>query len=152
MPTLSACIKTATVPHWYVQSKQYQQGGTVQDAADDHRTSGKTLLCTLTVPCTLGSHRNAKMLPCTHFVWTHALNMLPVMQVGWRSEDEWMNEYRDDAGRLIQEPDAASARPRMAPEDEALIQVSLSRSNCQQQERSPSHHRRHPSACAPSLA
>ena len=45
------------------------------------------------------------------------------MQVGWRSEDEWMNEYRDDAGRLSQEQDAAAAGPRMAPEDEALIQV-----------------------------
>ena len=45
-------------------------------------------------------------------------------QVGWRADDEWMDEYRAADSRGSTHADAPSTRPGMAPEEEALIQVS----------------------------
>lgn len=45
-------------------------------------------------------------------------------QVGWRADDEWMDEYRAADSRGSRDVNAPSARPGMAPEEEALIQVS----------------------------
>ncbi|DBA91680.1 TPA: hypothetical protein ACH3X1_003280 [Trebouxia sp. C0004] len=42
-------------------------------------------------------------------------------QVGWRTGDEWMDEYRDASSRGNRQHES-SARPGMAPEEEALIQ------------------------------
>ena len=55
--------------------------------------------------------------------------MCDFMQLGWRPEDEWMDEYRDADNRGTGQHDAASVRPGMAPEEEALIQVSVLHSN-----------------------
>lgn len=46
-------------------------------------------------------------------------------QVGLPAEDEWMNEYRDMASRSKEQQGGGSARPGMAPEEEALLQVCL---------------------------
>ena len=46
--------------------------------------------------------------------------------VAWHAEDEWMDEYRDADVRGSRERSAPSARPGMAPEEEALIQVTAS--------------------------
>lgn len=45
-------------------------------------------------------------------------------QVGWHADDEWMDEYRAADSRGSKDASAPSARPGMAPEEEALIQVS----------------------------
>ena len=44
-------------------------------------------------------------------------------KVGWRADDEWMDEYRAADSRGTRDLYAPSARPGMAPEEEALIQV-----------------------------
>lgn len=44
-------------------------------------------------------------------------------QVGWRADDEWMDEYRAADSRGMRDLNASSTRPGMAPEEEALIQV-----------------------------
>ena len=45
-------------------------------------------------------------------------------QIGWRAEDEWMDEYRAAESQSTRDTNAPSARPGLAPEEEALIQVT----------------------------
>ena len=45
-------------------------------------------------------------------------------QIGWRADDEWMDEYRAADSQSTRDTNASSARPGLAPEEEALIQVT----------------------------
>lgn len=46
-------------------------------------------------------------------------------QIGWRADDEWMDEYRAADSHSTRDANAPSARPGLALEEAALIQVTL---------------------------